>query len=131
MAHFAQLDENNVVTQVVVVANQELLDENGQESEQKGIEFCQSLFGANTRWLQTSYNGNIRKNYAGIGFTYDTALDAFVPPQPFPSWSLNSDTAQWEPPVPLPEDSGIGTPPKLYKWDESTLSWIELNLWKK
>lgn len=78
MAHFAQLDENNVVTQVIVVANAELMD-NGVESEAKGAAFCQSLFGGN--WKQTSYNGNIRKNYAGIGFTYDSDRDAFIPPK--------------------------------------------------
>lgn len=80
MAHFAQLDGNNVVTQVIVVHNNELLDENGVELESKGITFCQSLFGANTRWVQTSYNGNIRKHYAGIGYTYDPVVDEFVPP---------------------------------------------------
>lgn len=79
MAHFAELDENNVVKQVIVVHNNELLD-NGVESEAKGIQFCQSLFGGN--WIQTSYNGNIRKNYAGIGFTYDQARDAFIAPKP-------------------------------------------------
>ena len=120
MAHFAQIDENNVVTQVIVVANAELLDENGQESEQKGIGFCQSLFGADTRWLQTSYHGNIRKNYAGIGYTYDISLDAFIAPQPYPSWILNTDTAQWESPVPYPTDG------KIYIWDEQTLSWVEV-----
>ena len=78
MAHFAKLDDNNIVTQVIVVNNSELLDENGQESEAKGIAFCQSLFGGN--WKQTSYNANFRKNYAGIGFVYDPVLDEFNPP---------------------------------------------------
>ena len=78
MAHFAQLDENNIVTQVIVVNNSELLDENGNESEAEGIAFCQSLFGGN--WKQTSYNANFRKNYAGIGFTYDPVADEFNPP---------------------------------------------------
>jgi len=79
MAHFAQLDENNVVTQVIVVHNNELLD-NGVESEAKGIAFCQSLFGAETRWVQTSYNGNFRGCYAGIGYTYDAQANEFVAP---------------------------------------------------
>lgn len=79
MAHFAQLDENNVVMQVIVVHNNELLD-NGVEREELGIAFCKSLFGADTRWVQTSYNGNIRKHYAGIGYTYDPVADEFVPP---------------------------------------------------
>ena len=80
MAHFAQLDENNVVTQVIVVTNEELLD-NGVESEAKGIAFCKSLLGEETIWIQTSYNSKIRKNYAGIGYTYDTDRDAFIPPK--------------------------------------------------
>ena len=79
MAHFAQLDENNVVTQVIVVNNDELMD-NGVESEAKGIAFCQSLFGADTRWVQTSYNSKFRDVYAGIGYTYDADKDVFVAP---------------------------------------------------
>ena len=79
MAHFAQLDENNVVTQVIVVHNNELVD-NGVEREELGVAFCQSLFGADTRWVQTSYNGNIRGVYAGIGYTYDPDKDVFVAP---------------------------------------------------
>lgn len=117
MAHFAQLNENNIVTQVIVVANDELLD-NGVESEVKGIAFCQSLFGGN--WKQTSYNGNIRKNYAGIGYTYDAGRDAFIPPKPFESWVLNEDTCRWNAPTPMPTDD------KLYRWDEPTLSWVEV-----
>lgn len=117
MAHFAQLDENNVVTQVIVVNNNELLD-NGQESEAKGIAFCQSLFGGN--WVQTSYNGRIRKNYAGIGFTYDSQRDAFIPPKPFLSWTLNEQTCNWEAPVPYPQDG------KQYVWDEAQQNWIEV-----
>jgi hypothetical protein len=94
MAHFAQLDESNIVTQVIVVHNNELLD-NGVESEAKGIAFCQSLLGGN--WVQTSYNGNIRKNYAGIGYTYDQTRDAFIPPKPeLGEWVLNEDTCIWE-----------------------------------
>ncbi len=81
MAHFAQLDDNNVVTQVIVVSNNELLDAGGQEREEMGIGFCQRLFGGN--WKQTSYNHNFRKRYAGIGYTYNAELDAFVPPKPF------------------------------------------------
>jgi hypothetical protein len=81
MAHFAKLDENNVVTQVIVVSNNELMD-NGVESEQKGIDFCKSLFGQDTRWVQTSYNGNFRGTYAGVGYTYDAQKDEFVSPPP-------------------------------------------------
>ena len=119
MAHFAELDENNVVTQVIVVVNEELL-ENGVESEAKGIAFCQSLFGGN--WVQTSYNGTICKNYAGIGFTYDQGRDAFIAPKPFASSVLNEETCQWEYPIPRPTDG------KFYKWDEPTLSWVEIEI---
>ena len=118
MAHFAQLNEQNIVAQVIVVANEELL-ENGTESEAKGIAFCQSLFGGN--WKQTSYNGTIRKNYAGIGYTYDEQRDAFIPPQPFPSWVMSEETCQWSAPVAMPTDG-------MYSWDESTTSWIKQNI---
>ena len=119
MAHFAQLDENNVVTQVIVVANDELLLD-GVENETKGIMFCKSLLGDDTRWVQTSYNGNIRKNYAGIGYTYDPVADHFFAPQPYPSWTKNSSTYLWEAPTPMPIDD------KHYTWDEPTTSWIEV-----
>lgn len=119
MAHFAQLDENNVVTQVIVVHNNELLD-NGQESELKGIQFCVSLLGGT--WKQTSYNGTIRKNYAGVGFTFDAGRDAFIPPKPFSSWLLNEDTCLWCAPVERPQDG------KKYVWDEHTTSWVEYTL---
>lgn len=120
MAHFAQLDDNNVVTQVIVVANEELLLD-GVESETKGVIFCKSLFGEDTKWKQTSYNGNFRKNYAGIGYTYDVANDYFYAPQPYPSWTLNTE-ARWQPPVAMPTDD------KMYSWNEATLSWDEVVL---
>lgn len=116
MAHFAKLDENNVVSQVIVVHNNELLD-NGTESEAKGIDFCQSLFGGN--WKQTSYNGSMRKNFAGIGYTYDQSKDAFIPPKPYNSWLLNETTCLWEAPVAYPTDG------KLYMWDENLVNWVE------
>jgi hypothetical protein len=119
MAHFAALDENNVVTQVIVVANKDTADANGVEKEYIGAAFCEKLFGGT--WKQTSYNGTIRKNYAGIGYTYNANIDAFVPPQPYASWTLNNETAQWEAPVPMPEG---GT----YSWDEDTGSWIEMQV---
>jgi restriction endonuclease Mrr len=124
MAHFARIDENNVVTQVVVVANKDTADADGVEKEHIGAAFLENLFGG--VWKQTSYNGNIRKNYAGIGYTYDAGIDAFVPPQPYPSWILDNATAQWEAPVPMPEDAGTGEPPKMYSWDEATTSWVEV-----
>lgn len=116
MAHFAELDESGIVTQVIVVANAELMD-GGVESEAKGIDFLESLYG-HRNWKQTSYNGNIRKNYAGIGFAYDADRDAFVAPQPFSSWTLNESTCRWEPPVPYPTDGGI------YRWDEDAGEWV-------
>lgn len=121
MAHFAQLDENNIVTQVIVVANDELLLD-GVENETKGIVFCKSLLGDDTRWVQTSYNGNIRKNYAGIGYTYDPVVNHFFAPQPYPSWTLDAD-AKWQAPTPYPIVEG-----KLFTWDEPTLSWVEIEL---
>ena len=117
MAHFAQL-ENNIVTKVIVVANQDILDENGQESEQKGIAFCSNLLGGT--WIQTSYNAKIRKNYAGVGYTYDEGRDAFIAPKPYNSWLLDEDKAQWKAPVDYPTDD------KKYTWDENTTSWKEL-----
>ena len=118
MAHFAQLNDENLVTQVIVVANQDTADKDGVENEAIGIEFCKNLLGG--RWVQTSYNANIRKNYAGIGYKYDATLDAFVPPQPFASWTLNEETAQWEAPVAMPTDG------KTYSWDEATTAWVEV-----
>ena len=118
MAHFAQLDSNNVVTQVIVVGNKDTADANGVEKEHIGAAFCERLFGGN--WKQTSYNGSIRKNYAGLGYTYNVSLDAFVPPKPYASWVLNNDTAQWDAPTPMPTDD------KKYSWDEATTSWVEM-----
>ena len=120
MAHFAQLDENNVVTQVIVVSNDDTSDSNGTETESIGVDFCQKLLGADTNWKQTSYNSNMRVRYAGIGYSYNAELDAFVPPQPYASWTLDSETADWVSP--------LGAAPALtdeqteagsyYRWDE-------------
>lgn len=118
MAHFARLDDNNFVVQVIVVHNNELLVD-GVESEEKGIEFCQSLF-PNTRWKQTSYNHSFRKNYAGVGYLYAADKDAFIPPKPYPSWTLNADTCRWEPPVPRPDTVG------MYGWDETNQLWVQM-----
>jgi len=117
MSHFAKLNSNNQVEQVIVVHNNELLDENGNEVEQKGIDFCQSLFGEDTVWKQTSYNGNLRKNFAGKGFQYDENRDAFIAPQPFSQWVLNEDTCRWEAPVAYPDD-GLE-----YVWNDNTGEW--------
>jgi len=118
MAHFCQLNEDNLVTQVIVVANQDTADKDGVENEAIGAAFCNNLLGGT--WKQTSYNAKIRKNYAGIGYKYDATLDAFIPPQPFASWTLDETTAQWKAPVDYPTDG------KVYSWDEATTSWVEV-----
>lgn len=110
MAHFAKLNSENVVNQVVVVHNNDAPD------EISGVTFLNNLFG-NANWVQTSYNGNIRKNYAGVGYTYDSSRDAFIAPQPFPSWVMSEETCLWSAPVPVPTDG-------MYSWDESTTSWV-------
>jgi hypothetical protein len=119
MAHFAKL-ENNIVTQVIVVSNQDILNEQGQESEQKGIDFCTNLLGGT--WKQTSYNGKIRKNYAGIGYTYDEGRDAFIAPKPYNSWVLDETICQWKAPVDYPTNGGH------YLWNEETQSWNEITI---
>lgn len=118
MAHFAKLDENNKVIAVIVVHDNELLV-NGVELEAKGIAFLVLWSGGYPFWKQTSYNATIRKNYAGIGYSYDPDRDAFIPPQPFPSWTLDEQTCQWNSPAPFPNDE------KQYFWDEPSVSWKE------
>tara|TARA_B110000483_G_C17826463_1_gene401045 strand:- start:60 stop:428 length:369 start_codon:yes stop_codon:yes gene_type:complete len=117
MAHFAKINDNNIVEQVIVVNNDAILDENNIESEQIGIDFCKSLLGKNTNWIQTSYNGSFRKNYAGVGHIYNAKGDGFYAPQPFDSWTLNEDTFIWEAPVEYPDNENT------YTWNEETLSW--------
>jgi hypothetical protein len=131
MAHFAELNENNEVLRVIVVDNNDTSNSDGEEVEQIGISFLKGLFGNDTNWKQTSYNGNFRVRYAGIGYSYDETLDAFVPPKPYDSWIINSTTADWEAPITQPEltqeqeDSGY-----YYYWDETayqqdnTTGWI-------
>ena len=120
MAHFAELDANNVVLRVVVVDNKDTADAFGVEKEHIGAAHLEKILGGT--WKQTSYNGKMRKNYAGIGYTYRADIDAFVPPQPFASWVLNESTAQWDAPVPMPTDG------KMYSWDEAAASWLKDNL---
>jgi hypothetical protein len=119
MAHFAKIGLNNIVTDVLVVANRETMDSTGVEHESIGIEFLKTLTGHET-WIQTSYNGIIRKNYAGVGYTYDYQRDAFIPTQPYPSWTLVEETCNWTAPVLYPTDG------KQYSWDEATINWIEI-----
>ena len=129
MAHFAQLDECNGVVNVIKVGNDDILDDNGNESEAIGIAFCKSLFGDDTNWKQTSYNSNFRYNYAVIGGTYDPDADAFIAFQPYDSWSLDTETYQWNPPIPRPDNSHLEEG-QVYGWDEelyqsdNTQGWV-------
>ena len=116
MAHFAELDDNNKVKQVVVVKNEELLID-GVEVESKGQEFLTNLLGGN--WLQTSINNNFRKQYARVGYAYDTVNDVFIAPQPYPSWTLDNDF-NWQPPTPRPEGMG-------WYWSEAEQVWVDAN----
>lgn len=119
MAHFAELDENNKVIRVIVVNNNVLLEDE-VEVESKGINFCKSLYGENTKWVQTSYNKSYRKHYAGKGFTYDPDFDVFIPPKPYPSWKLNYETFAWEAPISKPaEQEGFE-----WKWGELGQEWV-------
>ena len=116
MAHFARLGVGNKVTQVVVVHDNELLDENGDEKEQKGIDFLRGLYGEPYAiWVQTSYNANFRGRFASIGSSYKEDRDVFIGPKPYSSWVLNEGTNEWEPPIPKPEGN--------YNWNEETQAW--------
>ena len=115
MAHFAKIDDNNLVTQVVVVENKDTSDATGVEKEHIGAAHLEKILGGT--WKQTSYNGNLRKNYAGIGYTFDAQRNAFIPPKPFNSWVLVEETCQWKAPVDMPTDG------QMYQWDENTTSW--------
>jgi hypothetical protein len=130
MAHFAKLNSDNVVIHVSVVDNWNCVDGSGNEVEAIGVAYLQSVHGVEPgiTWKQTSYNGNIRKNYAGIGMTYDAGRDAFISPKPFASWVLNETTCRWEAPVAMPSDAGTGNPPKMYRWNEDTVNWVEVTI---
>jgi hypothetical protein len=117
MAYFAKLGTGNIVEQVISINNSVITDANGIEQEQLGVDFINKLYNTRDVWKQTSYNNNIRKNYAGIGYQYDQTRDAFIPPKPFNSWILNEDTCRWESPVAMPIDDNN------YTWNESTLTW--------
>ena len=116
MAHFAELNEEAIVIQVVVVRDDELRDADGSENEHLGLTFLNRVMGGG-HWVQTSYNANFRKSYAGVGFSYDSERDAFIPPKPYDSWILNEGTCKWEPPIPMPDDGNV------HRWDESTEEW--------
>lgn len=122
MAHFCKLDDNNKVLDTVVVNNSVITDDQGVEHENKGIEFLTSLF-PNTRWVQTSYNGSFRKQYAYPDYTYDAEQDLFVAPQPYPSWNLDENN-EWQPPVPFPEHmTGL-------QWSEADVNWMPIPGWQ-
>ena len=106
MAHFAEINASNIVQRVIVVADSE---------EANGATWCSNLLGGT--WVQTSFNATIRKNFAGIGYTFDLVRDAFIPPKPYPSWVLNESTCLWNAPVPMP-------PGGPWKWNENTQEWI-------
>lgn len=116
MAHYAFLDNDNIVTEVIVGRDEDDIVE--------GISDWETYYGEfrGQRCVRTSYNGNIRKNYAGVGYTYDEGRDAFIPPQPYPSWLLNEDTCLWDAPIPYPDDG------QFYVWDEDTTSWVQIDL---
>ena len=118
MAHFAEIDQFGKVKRVIVVSNADTSDASGVEKEHIGAAFCERLFGGTCK--QTSYNGSFRKNYAGVGYAFDADIDAFVPPKPYPSWTLNTETAQWQAPTPMPTDG------KRYSWNEATTAWVEI-----
>ena len=141
MAHFAQLDDNNVVTQVIVVSNDDTSDSNGVETESIGVAFCQKLLGASTNWKQTSYNSNMRGNYAGIGYTYMSnvatlgvgSTDIFISPQPYASWTVGVGTATWYPPAnpgaaPTLTDDEVAAR-KYYVWNESNYAADPATAW--
>ena len=119
MAHFAQINESNIVTQVIVVSNNDCGGGEYPGSDSIGAAFCHTLLGGT--WKQTSYNNNFRKRYAGIGYTFNAELDAFIAPQPYPSWTLNTETADWEAPTPRPTEG-------VWTWNESTQQWDEVTL---
>ena len=128
MAHFAQIDSDNIVINVIVVSNDDCLDSDGSESK-LGIAFCKNLLGADTNWVRTSYNNNIRSHYASVGMKYDSTNDVFYnPSSPYPSWVLNTSTWDWDAPVAIPDDTGVDdadNPTEFveYTWDEGSTSW--------
>lgn len=121
MAHFAQLDENNQVIKVLVVNDDYLKDENGNEVEELGQRHMELVHGG--KWVQTSYNNNIRVRYAGRGMIYDETLDAFIPPKPYPSWVIDETTVDWKAPIPYPDDDQYPDDDHYYEWNEEIISW--------
>ena len=128
MAYFAKLGTGNIVEQVISINNAVITDVNGAEQEQLGVDFINQLYNTNDIWKQTSYNNRIRKNYAGIGYTYDETRDAFITQKPYNSWILNESTCNWEAPVSRPELTQEQIDNKnYYKWNEEILNWELIN----
>ena len=124
MAYFAKLGTGNIVETVISINNSVITDSNGVEQEKLGVDFINKLYNTRDVWKQTSYNNNIRKNYAGIGYTYDQQRDAFIAPKPYQSWILNEDTCLWEAPVAMPELTQEQIDNKnYYAWNEQILNW--------
>ena len=125
MAHFVKLDENNIVVNGFAIHDNELKDNENNEQEILGIKFCVKLFGEGN-YKQTFYDGTSRKNYAGVGYTYDETRDAFIGPKPYASWTLNETSCTWHAPVTYPSVTEYGDPAKAYRisWDESNTRWI-------
>jgi hypothetical protein len=126
MAHFAQLDENNIVINVIKVNNDDIIDENGNESEELGIIRCQSHF-PDTRWIQTSYNNNMRGQYAARGMYYHEDHDIFTYPSPYPSWIFSLEELRWNPPIPAPEGTLLDEG-QIYDWNENEQKWIIMDI---
>jgi hypothetical protein len=119
MAHYAKLDATHNVINVHVLNNAVITDGEGNEQEQLGVDFLTQLHGVGS-YIQTSYNGSFRKNYAGIGYSYDKVRDAFIPPKPYPSWILNEETCRWDAPIATPDHE------QMYAWNEETQAWTLL-----
>tara|TARA_R100001510_G_C7605702_1_gene170936 strand:+ start:51 stop:434 length:384 start_codon:yes stop_codon:yes gene_type:complete len=117
MAHFCKLGVGNLVLEVHVVNNEVITDNDGNEQEKLGVDFLNNLYGTRDVWKQTSYNGNFRKNFAGKGYSYDQERDAFIPPKPYSSWTLNESTCRWDSPVAYPTDGNV------YRWNETNQTW--------
>ena len=122
MAHFAKINESNIVTEVIVVNNDVIKDSSGTEQESLGVAFCTQIYGTGT-YKQTSYNSNMRKNMATVGSTYDAARDAFIRPKIYSSWVLDESTCRWKPPIDHPSDSESIGGNVLYQWDEPNINW--------
>jgi len=120
MAHFARIDKNNIVQSIHIIDDVHLLNEHGVEEEDFGIVYLNNVHGVGFTWVQTSPDRSFRKNSAGVGNTYDSTRDAFIPAQPYPSWTLNETTCRWDYPVAYPDDG------KHYVWDEAITNWKEI-----